>query len=155
IRDAFDVELPLRALFESPTVEGLAANLEAALRSETTGAYSPPLQAARRAGLPPLSFAQERLWFLHQLEPQSGFYNVPVAVRLRGQLDRTALARTFTEIIRRHEVLRTAFTQAAGRPVQIIHDPAPFDLPVTDISDRPEEARDGEARRLAEDLARL
>ena len=124
IRDAFDVELPLRAMFESPTVEGLAANLEAALRSETAGANAPPLRVAGRDRLLPLSFAQERLWFLHQLEPQSAFYNVPVAVRLRGQLDRRALARTFTEIIRRHEVLRTVFTQADGQPVQVIHDPA-------------------------------
>ena len=155
IRDAFDVELPLRAMFESPTVEGLAANLEAALRSQTAGANAPPLRVAGREGLLPLSFAQERLWFLHQLEPQSAFYNMPVAVRLRGQLDRRALARTFTEIIRRHEVLRTVFHPSRRQPVQVIHDPAPFDVPVIDISDQPEEARESEARRRAEELARL
>ena len=95
-----------------------------------------------REGLLPVSFAQQRLWFLQKMEPEGAAYNATTAVRLTGALDRLALAQTFTEIIRRHEVLRTVFTQADGQPFQVIHDPAPFDVPVTDISDQPEAARE-------------
>src|SRR6185503_10336182 len=106
VRDVFGVEVPLRSLFEQPTVAALAGKIEVALRGER-GVAAPPLEKVSRERELPLSFAQQRLWFLDQLEPGSAFYNVPAAVRLHGQLHIEALEQTLTEIVRRHEVLRT------------------------------------------------
>src|SRR6476620_3222498 len=96
----------------------------------------------------PLSFAQQRLWFLHQLDPQSSAYNTPAALRLSGQLDIPALERTLNEIIRRHEVLRTTFDALDGEPVQLIATTQPLELPFTDLSDLPPEQRETETRQL-------
>ena len=82
----------------------------------------------------PLSFAQERLWFLHQLDPASAKYNVPTALRFTGPLDRAALQRALTAIVTRHEVLRAVFAAPDGVPQQLIAPPAECPLPVTDIS---------------------
>ncbi len=82
----------------------------------------------------PLSFAQERLWFIDQLLPGQALYNLPVVFRLRGALDLQAFARTMAEIVRRHEVLRTTFEARDGLPVQRIHPPAPRPLPLVDLS---------------------
>ncbi len=149
-REAFGVELQLRTLFESPTVTALADSVEVILKSEAGSALTvPPIRVTARSGALPLSFSQERLWFLQQLEPQSAFYNVPVAVRLHGALDVGALERTFTEMVRRHEVLRTTFSIADEQPVQLIHEPGPLALPVEDLSALPLEEREREARRLS------
>ncbi|HEX8852323.1 MAG TPA: condensation domain-containing protein, partial [Pyrinomonadaceae bacterium] len=99
-------------------------------------------------------FAQQRLWFIHQLNPLNSAYNMPVAVRLVGQLDIAALERTLTEIVLRHESLRTSFSLRDGRPVQLIDAPAEVKLPVHDLSEMPEGERATEARRLAETEAR-
>jgi acyl carrier protein len=119
VREVFGVEVPLRSLFEQPTVAALAAKIEAALRGER-GVVAPPLVRVSRERELPLSFAQQRLWFLDQLEPGSAFYNVPTAVRLQGELNVEALERTLTEIVRRHEVLRTVFQSVNGDAVQVI-----------------------------------
>src|ERR1041385_248326 len=97
----------------------------------------------------PLSFAQQRLWFLHQLDPQSPAYNMPFALRLWGQLDIPALERTLNEIIRRHEVLRTSFDSLEGEPLQLIAATQPLELPLTDLSALPSQKREAETRRLA------
>ncbi|WP_164021762.1 non-ribosomal peptide synthetase, partial [Pyxidicoccus trucidator] len=145
IRSAFNVELPLRALFEASTLEGLAARIEHA----APGSSLPPLvPASRRDASPPLSFAQQRLWFLDQLQPGGVQYNMPTALRLDGVLDVAALERAFTELVRRHEVLRTTFGEVDGTPIQLIAPPAAFRLAVVDLSSR--EDREAEARRLAE-----
>ncbi|HEX6863855.1 MAG TPA: condensation domain-containing protein, partial [Thermoanaerobaculia bacterium] len=102
-----------------------------------------------RTGEPlPLSFSQERLWFLTQLDPDSPAYNMPAAVLLEGALDVPALARSFGEVRRRHEVLRTVYPAVNGEPALRVL-PATFDLPVMDLSGLPEEARTEERRRLA------
>src|SRR6476661_7565379 len=85
----------------------------------------------------PLSFAQQRLWFLHLLDPQSAAYNMPFALRLSGQLDIPALERTLNEIIRRHEVLRTTFDVLEKEPVQLIAATQRLELPLTDFADLP------------------
>src|SRR6185503_4978712 len=113
-----------------------------------------PLKAVERSGDLPLSFAQERLWFLNQLEPESAFYNMPSGVRLSGELDVDALKRTLSEVIRRHEVLRTTFPIVDGVPVQRVSAAKPFNLPVLDLSKLPEPERTPEARRLAIDESR-
>ncbi|WP_164021357.1 non-ribosomal peptide synthetase, partial [Pyxidicoccus trucidator] len=144
IRSAFNIELPLRALFEAPTLEQLARRVE----QTRTHAELPPLRPAPRDRLLPLSFAQQRLWFLDQLQPGSPSYNMPTALRLDGMLDVAALGRAFTELVRRHEALRTTFRDEGGTPVQLISPPAPFDLPVLDLSSN--EDREARARLLAQ-----
>ncbi len=96
----------------------------------------------------PLSFAQHRLWFLDQYEPQSGVYNIPVAVRLQGALDVNALRRALEAVVARHEVLHTTLVAPDGVPVQVISAPSPFDLPVIDIETYPEAERDAAMRLL-------
>ncbi|HEX8276906.1 MAG TPA: amino acid adenylation domain-containing protein [Longimicrobiaceae bacterium] len=119
IRRVFAVELPLRAVFEAPTVRDLAARVEEARRGEGA-APAPPIERVEHDGPVPLSFAQERLWFLEQMRPGEGLYTIPVALRLAGTLDADVLARALTEIVRRHEALRTAFPTLGGAPVQVV-----------------------------------
>jgi amino acid adenylation domain-containing protein len=151
-REVFRVELPLRALFESPTVAGLAAQVEA-LDGAAQTATAPPLRPVPRDVELPLSFIQQRFWFLHQLMPESSAYNIPTAVRLSGALDVPALERSFNEIVRRHEILRTTFADAGGRPQQVIADELKLELPLIDLSGRLPREREAGARRLAAEEA--
>ncbi len=144
LRSAFGVEIPLRALFEAPTLADLASRVEAALR-DGAGRWAPPLVPVPREGPLPLSFAQQRLWFIDQLEPGSPLYNIPVALRVEGPLDAAVLARCLAEIVRRHEALRTVFAEQDGAPVQVIRPAAPFALAVVDLSGLPEGAREAAA----------
>jgi len=132
LREAFGVELPVRSLFEAPLLSALAERVRRA-RAQGSAA-APPLPRERPAGELPLSFGQERLWFLAQLEPESTAYHIGVAVRLRGPLDPAALAAALGELVRRHETLRTVFAVADGRPVQrILPPPAEVALPRLDL----------------------
>jgi amino acid adenylation domain-containing protein len=179
VRDTFRVELPLRKFFESPTVAGVAAAIlkDAAdpegieLTAETSlsaaaagaagegGAGGESLPASAGAGavprptetrLAPLSFAQQRLWFLDQYEPESVLYNIPAALRLTGPLDVAALERSVRELVRRHETLRTTFAVFNGRPFQVIHEPTEWRLHVRDLRRLPPETREAEVARLAD-----
>ncbi|HEX8151315.1 MAG TPA: condensation domain-containing protein, partial [Pyrinomonadaceae bacterium] len=148
VREALGAEVSLRALFERPTVAALAAAVEESLRKDAP--QSPPLNAAPRTAELPASFAQQRLWLLHRLGTARAAYNMPGAFRLRGALDLEALGRTLSEVVRRHEVLRTSFATAAdGTPAQVIHAPQPFAVPLLDLSDLPAAEREREALRLA------
>jgi len=146
-REAFQVELPLRQLFEQPTVAGLSLRIEEQRRSQSE-ASEPPLNPVSRAGKLPLSFAQERLWFLDQLESGSASYNAPVAMRLEGRLNDTALEQTLTEVVRRHEILRTTFPVVQGEPVQVIGRAEAISLPIIDLSETAESEREAAAERL-------
>ena len=119
VHEALEVELTVRALFDAPTICAFAAKIEAATAGVSDPA-SPPLERTSRAAELPLSFAQQRLWFLDQLEPGSAFYNVPLAVRLIGEFNVSAFESSLNEVIRRHEILRTNFVAVAGRPSQVI-----------------------------------
>ena len=152
LRQAFGVDLPLRFLFEAPTVAGLAERIETARRSEP-GLEAPSIGRLSRDGDLPLSFAQQRLWFLDQLMPGSIAYNITGAVRLTSPLNIAALEQSITEVLRRHEVLRTTFRVVDGQPFQSIAPAKPFILPVTDLKDLPEAEREAEARRLATEEA--
>ncbi|HEX8317688.1 amino acid adenylation domain-containing protein [Longimicrobium sp.] len=145
VREVFGVELPLRALFEGPTVAEMAARVEEMRRAGL--AVLPPVVPVERAEPPPLSFAQERLWFLDQLEPGSAFYNLPFALRLRGPLDVDALERSLGEIVRRHQALRTVFREQGGTVRQVIVPFAGFGVTVQDLSHLSEEAREAEVQR--------
>ncbi|MFP2934238.1 condensation domain-containing protein, partial [Pyxidicoccus sp. 3LG] len=118
--------------------------------------YAPPSSIPRvpRTGALPLSFAQQRLWFLDRLEPGSAFYNVPVVSRLEGNLDVLALERSLQALVQRHEALRTVFVEENGEPVQRIQDALLLPLTLVDLGGLPEAAREGEARRFAEEEAR-
>ncbi|HEV7397288.1 MAG TPA: amino acid adenylation domain-containing protein, partial [Pyrinomonadaceae bacterium] len=132
IRETFsDKEITLRHIFELATVSGLAREIEAA---GTVAQKLPPLLPIARDGELPLSFAQQRLWFLHQLEPSSAVYNCPAAVRFTGALNLAALAQSCNEVVRRHEVLRTRFSAGEGSPVQIIAASLEVPLPLVDLS---------------------
>jgi amino acid adenylation domain-containing protein len=147
LREAFKVELPLYELFERPTVAEQAASVEALLRAGQQLDAPPVVPVARDRELP-LSFAQQRLWFLDQLEPGSSFYNIPTGVRLRGSLVITALEQSFSEVFRRHESLRTRFGVVNGVPVQLIDEAPEFTLAVLDLSTLPEAEREAETRRV-------
>ncbi len=120
LRETLHVDLSLRMLFETPRLGDLAARIDALLgvpAAAATGAIG----ATPRPATLPLSFEQERLWFLDRLEPMSAAYNIPVVLRLDGALDRAALADAFDTIVARHESLRTGFAEQDGMPVQVIH----------------------------------
>ncbi len=151
VREVFGVELPLRALFEGPTVQAMALRVEE-IRRAGEGAL-PPVLPLPRTGPVPLSFAQERLWFLDQLQPGTAFYNIPAALRLGGALDAAALERALGETVRRHDALRTVFAEAEGRPVQVILPFAGFVLPVEDLSALDGAEREAAARRRAAEEA--
>ena len=148
LRHSFQIELPLRALFECPTVAALAKRIEA-FSSFGHPPPTPPLLPVPRDGSVPLSFAQQRLWFLDQLEPNSAQYNVPRALRLRGGLNKEALRWSLGEILRRHEPLRSTFVVREDGPVQVISPAAQIDLPITDLACVAEGERNLEAERLA------
>ncbi|HYG63278.1 MAG TPA: amino acid adenylation domain-containing protein [Thermoanaerobaculia bacterium] len=152
VQSAFGVEMQLRDLFEAPVLAALATRVEAALRSHA-GSVAPPLVPVPRQGPLPLSFAQQRLWFIDQLEPGSSLYNMPVALRLEGPLSRAVLERSLGEVVRRHETLRTVFAILDGSPVQEILPAASFELPVIDLSGLPEDGREETALALTADEA--
>ncbi len=116
--------------------------------NHTTSYTSTSLVPISRDGNLPLSFAQQRLWFLDQLVPNNAFYNTPAAVRLAGLLNLAALEETFNEIVRRHEALRTTFVQVNGQPVQVIASTLTIPLPVIDLRSLPEAERENEVQRL-------
>ncbi|HSC21728.1 MAG TPA: amino acid adenylation domain-containing protein, partial [Solirubrobacterales bacterium] len=147
VREALGVELPVRAVFESPSVSGLAAAVERALGAGG-GRTLPPIEPAPRDRPLPLSFAQQRLWFLDRLEPGSAAYNIAAGVRIGGRLAPEVLAAALSEVVRRHEPLRTRFVEVGGEPAQAIDPPAPVPLPVVDLGGLSTETRELESRRL-------
>ncbi|HEX7313097.1 MAG TPA: condensation domain-containing protein, partial [Pyrinomonadaceae bacterium] len=149
----FGVELPLRGLFGSPTVAALSEKIKSARETGQATRVPPISRVSREQNRFPLSFAQQRLWLLHQLQLDDAAYNVPMAVRLTGQLDVAAFERTLAEVVRRHEVLRTTFAEADGQPVQIINPAAGVALPVTDLSHMGAVERETRVGRLITDEA--
>ncbi|HVN54986.1 MAG TPA: amino acid adenylation domain-containing protein [Anaerolineaceae bacterium] len=153
IREAFDVEIPLKIIFENPVLSGLAAQVDRRRGSSAIKTF-PPIQPVPRGVNPlPLSYSQQRLWFLDQLEPGNSFYNLPTAVRLKGWLDRQSLQKSFDEIIRRHEALRTNFQRMDGKPVQVISPPFYVEIPLMDLRDLAPEAREDAALQHAQAVA--
>ncbi|HLE84682.1 MAG TPA: amino acid adenylation domain-containing protein, partial [Thermoanaerobaculia bacterium] len=150
VRQTLGVDLPLRRLFERPTVEGLAE----VLRGAGPGAAEEPIARVPRDRELPLSFAQERLWFLDRLDPGTTAYNVPAVFRLRGELRRELLVRALREVVRRHEALRTVFAEDEGRPAQRIGPVPPALLALIDLAGLPLETAEAEAARLAGRSAR-
>jgi len=150
LAERFGAEVPMAALFEAPTLSLLAAAVQTA-RAETPGALAPQIAVIPRpadgAGLP-LSFAQERLWFLDRLIPDNPVYHVPLTTRLRGRLRWPVLAASLNEVAARHEVLRTTFACVDDLPVQVIGPVLRLDPPVVDLAGLPAARREPEAQRL-------
>lgn len=148
IRAVFQVELPLRSLFESPTPAALAQKIESTSGAERR-LQAPPIKPVSRSEALPLSFSQQRLWFLHQLEPDNPSYNMPAAVRLVGQLNVTALEQSLQAIAQRHEILRTNFVTIEGQPIQAIAPTVTLPLLVVDLQKLPPAEREAEVQKLA------
>jgi amino acid adenylation domain-containing protein len=153
VRESFGVELPVRAVFEHPALQALAAQVDRALRAD--GAVeAPPIVPVARDGDLPLSFAQERLWFVDRLEPGSPVYHMPLHYRLTGSLDTDALRRALAEVVRRHESLRTSLPFIGEQPAQRIAASVDVDLPVHDLRHLVEEAeRDAAAEAVIGDVS--
>ncbi len=153
VSERLGVDLPLRVIFQESTVARLAAWIE--MRHLEAPAAALTRSADRVEG--PLSFAQQRLWFLDRLEPGSAAYNLPVLLRFTGRLRPEILSAALTEIVRRHAALRTTFELRAGaaEPVQRVHPAADQFVGAVDLATLPSAAREAEADRLAQAEARL
>ncbi len=150
LRDAFRVELSLASLFEAPTVAGLARRIEE-LRAGAPEVVDAPVVPVPHDRPLPLSFQQQRIWLLQQMEPGNPFYNVPISFRFRGAFDTEVACRALNMVARRHAILRTVYrTDDAGEPVQVILPEMSLPLPLEDLRHLEDGgAREAEARRLA------
>jgi amino acid adenylation domain-containing protein len=153
IRETFQIEMPLRVLFERPTVAGLAESIEL-IRRGGQSLHTLPIKPVPRDRRLPLSFAQQRLWFIDQLDPGNSVYNFPVAVRLKGPLNLMALEQSLNEVVRRHETLRTVFSTVDGQASQIIAPTFTIALAIVNLRELPEVDREKEVQRLAIEEAR-
>jgi len=159
VADAFQCEFPIRDLFEAPTVALMTERLEEKLSNkkklrmvipQQVSSDVPDAEAQRES----LSFAQERLWFLEQLQPGVPFNNIPFAFRLEGRLDIPALENALTEIVRRHDVFHTVFKGDAGRPFAQRQSPSPLQVYVLDLGEVPEAERESKALVLCSEEAK-
>ncbi|MGP0590923.1 amino acid adenylation domain-containing protein, partial [Nitrospira sp. T9] len=153
IRSAFHIELPLRTLFDSPTVSELAVAVDGR-RGKEAGPQPPSIVPVDTTGPLPLSFAQQRLWFLAKMEPDSWFYNLSFGMRVAGPLDVAALRASFDAVARRHDMLRMIFTVANGRPSQVIDESLPTPFACIVIAPPTGNDREQEVQRLADEEAR-
>ncbi|MED1801252.1 non-ribosomal peptide synthetase [Brevibacillus porteri] len=136
LQEAFHLSIPLRILFECPTIASLDAKMME-LGRDGKKERTPAIVKASHLEKLPLSHAQQRLWFLHQLEPESTAYNVPHMWRLTGQWNAQALEMGWNALLQRHDILRTVFSNEGGQPFQVIEPHVSRTLPVTDLRDRP------------------
>jgi acyl transferase domain-containing protein/acyl carrier protein len=148
LRDLFKTEIPMEAVFETPTVAGLARRVDGAARAGAA-LDTPPLTRVDGDGPAALSFAQQRLWFMDQISPGNSAYNLENPVSLSGRLSAAGLEQTLGEIERRHEILRTSFPVIGGKPAQVSRPPRHVKLPLVDLSGLPEPVKQRTARRLA------
>ncbi|HEX5720495.1 MAG TPA: condensation domain-containing protein, partial [Thermoanaerobaculia bacterium] len=153
VRQVFRVDLPLRSLFEQPTVAGQASRIERALQAGQTLEEAQIVPVPRDADLP-LSYAQERLWFVHQVDPASSAFNIPRAVRILGDLDLPSLKRALGGLAARHESLRTRFPARDGCAVQEVSPLPALQPAIVDLSGLQPDPAEAEARRLAAEEAR-
>ena len=133
-----DFDLKKRALFEKLLQQEKVGSSSATIIRRRSGATSTA----------PLSFAQERLWFLDQFEPNSALYNTPMALRLDGILDASLMLKALNEIVRRHEALRTRFEALKGQPAQVIESASLLEMPLVDLTSLSQQHREAEAMRL-------
>ena len=148
IRESFQIELPVRSIFELPVLAELAERIEEAMRAGST-LVAPPLERVTTLGPLPLSYAQQRLWFLDQLIPNNNAYNIPIAFRLRGALNLVALEQSLNETVKRHESLRTNFADVDGQPIQVIAPERVQELPLVSFETLADPERESVVQQLA------
>ena len=146
------VELPLRVLFEFPTISSMSAEIESLQKNNILDI--PPLKPRVYEYPPRLSFSQERMWFIHQLAPESAAYNMASGLRIEGELNLSLVEQSFNKIIDRHAVLRTTFDVIDGVPVQIIAPARPITIPVVDLRSMNDSERNEKIRQLVKANAR-
>jgi acyl-coenzyme A synthetase/AMP-(fatty) acid ligase len=149
VHDDLGLQLDLRTIVDNPTIARMAEVIERMRSGDGNGARPALVRTPRDEPLP-LSFAQERTWRTSQTPEESARYTVAAGIRLRGELDVEALRRSVDYLVRRHEMLRTTFAEHGGRAVQVVHPPAPVDLPLTDVSGAADP--EGEASRLLDEV---
>ncbi len=152
IRSNFSIEIPLRSLFAAPTIEELGQQIQQLQQQDLTLSAPPILPRGEQSELL-LSYAQTRLWFLDQLEPNSPFYNIPVALRLQGHLNQVALTQSLEEIIQRHEALRTNFVTVNGQPTQVINTLTNWTVSVINLQHLSAEEQKNAAKKLVKEQA--
>lgn len=155
LREMFRCDIPLRVFFENPTVADLSEAIQSILEGGTDKENMPPIIPVLKDGPLPLSSSQERIYFLHKLAPQSAAYNIPVAIRLRGQLNHEALQESLNQLIRKHDSLRTYFHEESGRPSQMVTSISGVDVMDIDLRNVPLDQRLQRTREKADEAARL
>src|ERR1051326_5354674 len=148
LRNSVGIELSVRSLFEHPTIAELAARIMFSEQGEYGEQVGSSIAVRGRGNKVALSFAQQRLWFLDKLEMEQATYNIPLALRLKGELNTDALATSINKIVQRHEVLRTIFIEQEGEPQQFILPELKIDLTMVELSHLPTEEREASARQM-------
>ncbi|HVG64400.1 MAG TPA: amino acid adenylation domain-containing protein [Hyalangium sp.] len=151
IRQHFQADIPLRSFFSRPTLAGLAELLS---QNQGREQAAPAIASTSRGAVVPLSFSQERLWFLQQLAPESAAYNYPAFFRIQGPLNAGVLEKSLQELVSRHESLRTRFSEIDGQPMQVIAARLPLHLERVDLRALPQEEQQREVQRHADADAR-
>ncbi|HEY0725594.1 MAG TPA: condensation domain-containing protein, partial [Pyrinomonadaceae bacterium] len=154
VRQSFAVEVALRSLFDGPTIAELGEKVEQERGNERGGSRAAVTRVSRTERLP-LSYAQQRLWFLDQMAPGSAIYNVPLALRVSGELAVEVLEASLREVVRRHEVLRTRFVLRDGEAEQVIDEQVEFKLGLEDLSVMEQAAAEGVVQEQARAEAQL
>src|SRR6266540_1075599 len=149
VRQEARVELPVRAIFEAPRLAELAQVLDS-LQARASAPHRPPIRAGQRRAAAPLSFTQQRLWFLNQLEHSSTAYTIPTALRLTGPLNTHALRGAVQSVMDRHEALRTTFSLEGREPMQQIHAPMPLAIPIMNLRGLAKDEQEAEVLRHAQ-----
>ena len=147
LRDHFQIDIPLRAVFESPTPAALAELIRAATGPGAAPAL-PPVRAVPRTGPLPLTFVQERIWLIQRLTPETTVYNVPRALRIRGRFDASVVEQIFGDLEERHELLRTTYPDVAGTPMQLVHEPRGIPVQHVDLGELPPGEREQRIRTM-------
>ncbi|MCU4528553.1 hypothetical protein KTI57_18425, partial [Acinetobacter pittii] len=149
IQRELEFEIPINVLFDEPTIEGIASYIEEErAKKKLEDNNKAKIKRGTRSTNVPMSFAQERLWFLEQLSSSTALYNIPMVMRLNGPLNTEALEWALNELVKRHEVLRTGFSLEDDNPVQVINHEVFLDLPFIDLSGLPEAERESEIERI-------
>ena len=148
IREAVGVEISFQSFLEMPTIAGMARSIEAA-RHAVPAVLAPPMQRVSRHSPTPLSYAQQRLWLIEQLGLSAHAYHLLSGLHMHGPLCVGALRQSFEEIVRRHEVLRTTFTNVGGQPLQVIGPAIPFRMSVIDLRELPHHEQEVRVQALA------
>jgi len=147
IRDTFQLELPIHCIFENPTIQALAKMIEQDVKITQKSKLSPVRKVPRNVHLP-VSFSQERVYFVQQLAPESIAYQAQSTIRFMGKLDAERVRQSLNEIVRRHEIFRTTFPTVDGQVVQVIHPFEAIEVPLIELMSFPEDKRSQEAQRL-------